>query len=150
QKLGRIENELTRYRYDVVLRVDREAAVEGGSKKRKRQSGRREIQERSGEDLEEGGGGDRAAYVMYTSGSTGEPKGVVVPHRAVVRLVKNNPYVKLDGETRMALLAPLSFDASTLELWGSLLNGGRVVIAPAEARTLEEMGRVVREGRVTT
>ncbi|MGC2210569.1 MAG: AMP-binding protein, partial [Candidatus Korobacteraceae bacterium] len=43
---------------------------------------------------------DGAAYVLFTSGTTGVPKAVCVPHRAVVRLVRNVDYVRLDAETR--------------------------------------------------
>ncbi len=68
------------------------------------------------------------AYVMYTSGSTGTPKGVQIEHRAIVRLVGRAGYVRLDESTCFLHAAPLGFDASTLELWGPLLNGGRVAI----------------------
>lgn len=70
------------------------------------------------------------AYVMYTSGSTGRPKGVVVPHRAIVRLVKGQSFARLDATRVLLHLAPASFDASTFEIWGALLNGGRCVLAP--------------------
>jgi amino acid adenylation domain-containing protein len=75
------------------------------------------------------GGGD-AAYVMFTSGSTGVPKGVEVPHRAVVRLVRGADYVQLGPEDTVLALAPPAFDASTFEIWGALLNGARLVVAP--------------------
>jgi amino acid adenylation domain-containing protein len=69
-----------------------------------------------------------AAYVMYTSGSTGAPKGVVVPHRAIVRLVMNNGYADFGPDDRVAFAANPAFDASTLEVWAPLLNGGRIVV----------------------
>ncbi len=55
-------------------------------------------------------GPDDLAYVMFTSGSTGEPKGVMVPHRAVVRLVRDADYIDLGPSETMLLLAPLTFD----------------------------------------
>jgi amino acid adenylation domain-containing protein len=64
------------------------------------------------------------AYVMFTSGSTGTPKGVMVTHRNVLRLVCNPNYVKLSAETRILLTGSANFDATTFEIWGSLLNGG--------------------------
>src|SRR5947207_15273525 len=90
------------------------------------------------------------AYVSYTSGSTGQPKGVVVPHQGVVRLVKGTDYVSLSSEETLLHLSPLSFDASTFELWGALLNGGRVVLLPPGQPSLGEIGETIREYRVTT
>ncbi|WP_420127865.1 non-ribosomal peptide synthase/polyketide synthase [Longimicrobium sp.] len=76
--------------------------------------------------------GDAPAYVMYTSGSTGAPKGVVVPHRAITRLVINNGYADFGPDDRVAFAANPAFDASTLEVWAPLLNGGRIVIIPQD------------------
>jgi amino acid adenylation domain-containing protein len=73
---------------------------------------------------------DRPAYVMFTSGSTGEPKGVVIPHHAIVRLIDNPNFMQLDSSRVSLVLAPLGFDASTLEIWGPLLNGGKCVLYP--------------------
>lgn len=68
------------------------------------------------------------AYVMYTSGSTGAPKGAEITHRSIIRLVRDVSYVDLTGKPRVLHAAPLGFDASTLEIWGPLLNGGTCVI----------------------
>lgn len=67
-------------------------------------------------------------YVMYTSGSTGKPKGVMVSHRNVVRLVKNTNYVQFDENTRILQAGAPGFDACTFEIWGALLNGGRLYL----------------------
>ncbi|HYH80071.1 MAG TPA: amino acid adenylation domain-containing protein, partial [Longimicrobium sp.] len=77
-------------------------------------------------------GGEGLAYVMYTSGSTGEPKGVMVPHRAITRLSINNGYADFRADDRVAFAANPTFDASTMEVWGALLNGARVVVIPQD------------------
>ncbi|MNZ59687.1 Gramicidin S synthase 2 [compost metagenome] len=69
------------------------------------------------------------AYIMYTSGTTGQPKGVMVEHRNVVRLVKNCHYAPLYEGTRILLTGSPSFDAATFEIWGALLNGMQLFIA---------------------
>ncbi|MBI6926333.1 non-ribosomal peptide synthase/polyketide synthase [Pseudomonas putida] len=69
-----------------------------------------------------------AAYVMYTSGSTGAAKGVQVPHRAIARLVINNGFARFTAQDRVAFASNPAFDASTLEVWAPLLNGGAVVV----------------------
>ena len=93
------------------------------------------------EAMEDTASANGLAYVMYTSGSTGIPKGVQIEHRSIVRLVGDVDYVRLDADTCFLHAAPLGFDASTLELWGPLLNGGRCAILTApvpDARALAE------------
>lgn len=90
------------------------------------------------------------AYIMYTSGSTGTPKGVVVPHRAIVRLVREQSFLPFGPDLTFLQISNLSFDASTLEIWGALLNGGRLVLQPQPQPTLQEISRTIREHGVTT
>jgi amino acid adenylation domain-containing protein len=90
------------------------------------------------------------AYVIYTSGSTGRPKGTCIEHRSVVRLVRNTNYIALGPEEVFLQFAPISFDASTFELWGSLLNGAMLVVCPAGQLSLQELGREIQENGVTT
>ncbi|WP_370661175.1 syringopeptin non-ribosomal peptide synthetase SypB [Pseudomonas fragariae (ex Marin et al. 2024)] len=71
---------------------------------------------------------ESVAYIMYTSGSTGTPKGVLVPHRAISRLVINNGYADFTAQDRVAFASNPAFDASTLDVWAPLLNGGCVVV----------------------
>src|SRR5215213_2623175 len=93
---------------------------------------------------------DNLAYVMYTSGSTGKHKGVSVSHRSVVRLVKNTNYADFGPENIFLQLASISFDASTLEIWGPLLNGGQLVVMPPGVPSLAQLGESIRQHRVTT
>ena len=82
----------------------------------------------SDQKLESGAATEHLAYVMFTSGSTGRPKGIAVPHRAIVRLIRNTDYVQMTAEDRVAQISNASFDGATFEIWGALLNGGRLVL----------------------
>ena len=84
------------------------------------------------------------AYVCFTSGSTGRPKGVRIPHRGVVRLVKNTNYISISSSDVFLQLAPIFFDASTFEIWGCLLNGARLVVSPAKWCLLRKLGQLFR------
>ncbi|MCP4659973.1 MAG: AMP-binding protein, partial [bacterium] len=93
---------------------------------------------------------ENLAYVMYTSGSTGIPKGVAVTHRAIARLVLDTDYVELGPGDRVAQASNTSFDAATFELWGSLLNGGRLVgIRKDEALDPSGLAAAIRERGIT-
>ncbi len=104
----------------------------------------------SQENVSRTGVSDNLAYILYTSGSTGEPKGVCVTHKNVVRLVKENNYVSMNSDEVFLLFAPLTFDASTFELWGCLLNGARLIIPPPHMPTLHELGELLLRYQVTT
>ncbi len=93
---------------------------------------------------------ENLAYVIYTSGSTGKPKGVAVTHRNVVRLVKETNYLPFTADLVFLQLASISFDASTFEIWGSLLNGARLVIPPPAIPSLEELGAILQRYQVDT
>ncbi|OUS31220.1 hypothetical protein A9Q99_04275 [Gammaproteobacteria bacterium 45_16_T64] len=88
------------------------------------------------------------AYVMYTSGSTGKPKGIEVVQRNVIRLVRNTDFMTLNSDVIFLQYAPISFDAATLEIWGPLLNGGCLAVAPAGQLNPEEIGAVIQQHSV--
>ncbi|MFD2169345.1 non-ribosomal peptide synthase/polyketide synthase [Tumebacillus lipolyticus] len=93
---------------------------------------------------------DHLAYLNYTSGSTGMPKGVMINHRGVVRLVKGTDYLRFAEDEVFLHVAPISFDAATFEIWGALLNGAKLVVFPAGALTLDRLGEVLQNQGVST
>lgn len=95
-------------------------------------------------------GPDSLAYVLYTSGSTGRPKGVLVENRSIVRLVFNTNFCQFGPEEVFLHFAPISFDASTFEIWGALLHGSTLVVMPPKASSLPQIGHAIRDHKVTT
>ncbi|GGY14790.1 non-ribosomal peptide synthetase [Paludibacterium paludis] len=89
-------------------------------------------------------------YVMYTSGSTGKPKGVLVRHKGVVRLVKDVGYADFTRHGRILMVSNVCFDASTMEIWGALLNGGFLAIYPDALPSLPVLETVIARHGVQT
>jgi len=71
---------------------------------------------------------ENAAYVIYTSGSTGLPKAIAVSHRSLIRLLRDTNYIQFQGDEVVAQTVNFSFDPTTFEIWGALLNGCSLVI----------------------
>ncbi|MEO6889068.1 MAG: amino acid adenylation domain-containing protein [Ktedonobacteraceae bacterium] len=109
-----------------------------------------DIAQESTHNVQQHNSPENLAYVIYTSGSTGVPKGVAVTQRNVVRLVKETNYVSLDAGQVFLQFASISFDAATFEIWGSLLNGAKLVVFPPYKPSLQELGQVLRQQRITT
>ncbi|HQZ28220.1 MAG TPA: amino acid adenylation domain-containing protein, partial [Verrucomicrobiales bacterium] len=93
---------------------------------------------------------ESGAFILYTSGSTGTPKGSLGTHRNLVRLVKNVDYCQLNENETLLFSSSICFDASLFEIFGALLNGGTLVIPPAEKLSLEAISRSLTEHQVTT
>lgn len=91
-----------------------------------------------------------SAYVMYTSGTTGEPKGVEIPHSGIVRLLKSSNYIHLDSTDVVLHHATCSFDAATFEIWAALLNGGTLVLYPPQAFDMDTLESTIADYGITT
>jgi amino acid adenylation domain-containing protein len=84
------------------------------------------------------GGRERLAYVMYTSGSTGQPKGVMIEQRGILRLVCGTDYMHIEPHDVVAQSSNSAFDASTYEVWAALLNGATLDVVDAETLVVPE------------
>jgi amino acid adenylation domain-containing protein len=89
------------------------------------------------------------AYVMYTSGSTGQPKGVAVQQQGVARLVHGHPQVAVTADDTFLLMAMVAFDASTLEIWAPLAHGARLAIYPPGPVEPHKLGAVLKAEEVS-
>ncbi len=149
--LGQTRSELSEYGYDAILTIDKHAEGRGESPRNRLQLDRRAVVACDEAPLAERTGPHQLAYIMYTSGTAGRPKGVMVEHRAVVRLVKNTNYVSFGSEDRCLQTGSLAFDASTFEIWGPMLNGGAVCRPPARSvLNPAEVARLIRTHRIST
>lgn len=142
---------------EIVLCLDADDAslqedmveVESGARQ-KRPCFRSAVEAEAAGGLAMHGAAEDLAYIMYTSGTTGRPKGVMVPHRAINRLVVNTNYIQIKPEDRILQTGALGFDASTFEIWGALLNGGGLSRPPGESLLdIGEMNRLIREQGTT-
>jgi amino acid adenylation domain-containing protein len=112
--------------------------------------GWQQFETESRENLQTESTAEDLAYVMYTSGSTGQPKGVAITHRAINRLVRNTNYVELDETDRVGRASNVSFDAATFEIWGTLTSGATLVgFAKETVVSPTEFKRALAEERIT-
>ncbi|MDC8004730.1 amino acid adenylation domain-containing protein [Aureisphaera galaxeae] len=89
------------------------------------------------------------AYVMYTSGSTGTPKGAMIEQRSVVRLVKSTNFYQFNDSDVLLSSGSFSFDATTFEFFGPLLNGGTLVVTPMDSLLdVKQLGEEIRNNNV--
>jgi amino acid adenylation domain-containing protein len=89
------------------------------------------------------------AYVNFTSGTTGTPKGVPIQHRSIARLVFDAVYAPLDHTSVLLHVSPVTFDAATFEIWGALLRGGTCVLYPSRHLSFSRLKTVIERGGVT-
>jgi amino acid adenylation domain-containing protein/thioester reductase-like protein len=86
------------------------------------------------------------AYIMYTSGSSGMPKGVMIEHKSIVNLVSEQEYIKFLPDFSIMHFSNISFDISTFEVWGSLLNGCQLIVVEIEAlNDLNAFKKIIRQ-----
>ncbi|MFN8546787.1 MAG: amino acid adenylation domain-containing protein [Candidatus Eisenbacteria bacterium] len=90
------------------------------------------------------------AIVLYTSGSTGVPKGIELSHGNVLNLIDGSPEARNGPGESTLQLASIAFDAATLEIWGTLLHGGRLVIPESGAPSASDLARWIESSNLTS
>ena len=94
--------------------------------------------------------GEDVAYVMFTSGTTGRPKGVVLPHRSIIRMLVDTDWLELSPDTVTLHSSAFAFDTSIIDLFAALLHGGKVVIPPDGALTIQQLADAIAGQDVNT
>ncbi|MFL6290868.1 MAG: amino acid adenylation domain-containing protein, partial [Thermoanaerobaculia bacterium] len=136
------DNEL-RFRYDVLLTP--------GGKRHKRIWTGWHVAQQPAERLRSAASPDDLAYVIHTSGSTGQPKGIGVQHRPAVNLIDwVNRTLGVGPEDRLLFVTSLGFDLSVYDIFGTLAAGGTIHVAPEEAlRDPERLMALLRDEPIT-
>ena len=94
--------------------------------------------------------GESIAYVMFTSGTTGRPKGVVLPHRAIIRLLVGIDWLQLGPDTVTLHSSAFAFDTSIIDIFGALLHGGTIVIPPDGTLSIDQLADAIASHGVNT
>jgi tyrocidine synthetase III len=95
-------------------------------------------------------GGETLAYIMYTSGTTGKPKGTMITHANVLRVVKQTNYIDIDQSDRMLQLSNYAFDGSTFDIYGALLNGASLLlVAKEDVPAVDRLAHLIKREAVT-
>ena len=89
-----------------------------------------------------------AAFVSFTSGTTGDPKGVVITQKAVTRLALS-PELRICPNDHVLRMAPLTFDTSQFEIWGAMLNGATLKVFPSKLPAIGKLEAFFNEQKVT-
>jgi bacitracin synthase 3 len=132
-KIHTIENELTRYRFDAILTIDKSQTARAAGRKTKRQYDLRSLEVHRNKSINAAVTPRDLAYVIYTSGSTGVPKGVMVEHRGVVNtLVYRKQAYGMGAGDRALQLFSYAFDGFVTSFFTPLLSGAVLVLPGSE------------------
>ncbi|HJX26691.1 MAG TPA: amino acid adenylation domain-containing protein, partial [Thermoanaerobaculia bacterium] len=144
------DNEL-RFRYDVVLTRGAERRAEKAGERRKHLWTSWHVEQAAAERLPAVAAPEDLAYVIHTSGSTGQPKGIVVQHRPVANLIAwINRELGVGPADRVLFVTSLCFDLSVWDIFGLLAAGGSIHVASEEdLRDPERLVRVLLDEPVT-
>ena len=152
-KIFSIENELTKYRYDILLEVDKtEKCNRNQVKKHKHQHDIRSLEKYNGDFTSPEIKPHNLAYVIYTSGSTGRPKGVMIEHYSVInRLNWMQKKYPIDGNDTILQKTPITFDVSIWELFWWIFNGAKVCfLVPEGEKDPQKIVAAIEKYMITT
>ncbi|WP_392564159.1 amino acid adenylation domain-containing protein [Orbus wheelerorum] len=90
------------------------------------------------------------AYCIYTSGTTGKPKGTLITHRNINRLVINPNYTYINKSERLLAISGYHFDASIYDIFATLINGASLVIAEKQLfLDLKQFNQIISDKGIT-
>lgn len=150
-KIATLENELTKFRFDAILHIDKNVRNQVQKEKHKYQFGKDQLEKVDAVKPLVAYNPLRTAYIIYTSGTTGVPKGVEIAHHSLENLcVYSNQVFRMDETTRMTRYANFGFDASTWELFPALYAGGTIyVIAEALRYDMKHLNLYFEENQIS-